>query len=154
IADLRKPIDLMFYLGNRSGLRTGEIAGLRMSDLGFLGEGTIRIRFSYDGPLREDKYTEGRGKWGPAPEEALQILGPWLDHRKARSAKPEDLVFVAREGGCIGRVSVGREWREAAAKHRLEMTFYQATRHSFTSRNLSAGASLDEVSAALGHSSP
>ncbi|MEM9490073.1 MAG: tyrosine-type recombinase/integrase, partial [Myxococcota bacterium] len=35
-----------------------------------------------------------------------------------------------------------------------EMTWYQATRHSFTSRLLSNGASLDEVSAALGHSSP
>ena len=36
----------------------------------------------------------------------------------------------------------------------LGLTWYQATRHSFTSRNLAAGASLDEVSAALGHSSP
>ena len=34
IAKLPEPINLMFYLGNRSGLRTGEIAGLRMSDLG------------------------------------------------------------------------------------------------------------------------
>ena len=34
------------------------------------------------------------------------------------------------------------------------MTWYEATRHSFTSRLLSRGASLDEVSAALGHSSP
>lgn len=34
------------------------------------------------------------------------------------------------------------------------MTFYEATRHSFTSRNLAAGVPLDEVSAALGHSSP
>ena len=34
------------------------------------------------------------------------------------------------------------------------MTWYQATRHSFVSRHLSRGASLDEVSAAVGHSSP
>ncbi len=34
------------------------------------------------------------------------------------------------------------------------MTFYQATRHSFVSRNLAAGVSLDEVSSAVGHSSP
>lgn len=34
------------------------------------------------------------------------------------------------------------------------MTFYHATRHSFVSRSLSRGASLDEVSAAVGHSSP
>jgi hypothetical protein len=36
----------------------------------------------------------------------------------------------------------------------VELTWYQATRHSFVSRNLKNGASLDEVSAALGHSSP
>ena len=34
------------------------------------------------------------------------------------------------------------------------MTWYEATRHSFVSRHLSSGASLDEVSAAVGHSSP
>src|SRR5258706_11460195 len=34
------------------------------------------------------------------------------------------------------------------------LTFYQATRHSFVSRNLSKGVSLDEVSAAVGHSTP
>lgn len=36
----------------------------------------------------------------------------------------------------------------------LKMTSYQATRHSFVSRSLSGGGMLDEVSAAVGHSSP
>ena len=31
--ELPEPFGLMFYVGNRCGLRTGEIAGLRMSDL-------------------------------------------------------------------------------------------------------------------------
>ena len=34
------------------------------------------------------------------------------------------------------------------------MTWYQATRHSFASHRCSQGVSLDEVSGALGHSSP
>ena len=46
------------------------------------------------------------------------------------------------------------EWNAAAKALGLKMTLYQATRHSFVSRNLAAGASLDEVSAAVGHSSP
>jgi len=49
---LPEPINLMFYLGNRSGLRTGELAGLRMSDLDYLKDGAIRVRYSYDGPLK------------------------------------------------------------------------------------------------------
>jgi integrase len=34
------------------------------------------------------------------------------------------------------------------------MTWYQATRHTAVSRALKAGVPLDEVSAAVGHSSP
>jgi len=37
--DLEEPVDLMFYIGNRSGPRTGEIVALRMSDLGYLADG-------------------------------------------------------------------------------------------------------------------
>src|SRR5262249_50886030 len=60
IGKLKEPIGLMFYLGNRSGLRTGEICGLRMADFGFLDEGVIRVRYSYRRPLKEDK--KGLGK--------------------------------------------------------------------------------------------
>lgn len=41
-----------------------------------------------------------------------------------------------------------------ANEEKPKMTWYHATRHSFVSRHLSGGASLDEVSAAVGHSSP
>jgi len=39
INDLAEPIGFVFYLCNRSGLRTGEAAGLRMSDMAFVDEG-------------------------------------------------------------------------------------------------------------------
>ncbi|MDB4955377.1 MAG: phage integrase family protein [Myxococcales bacterium] len=84
IADIEEPIHFMFYLGNRSGLRTGEAAGLRMSDFAFLEEGVIRVRFSYDGPLKEDKKGSGKVKWVPAPEDCAEFLGPWLAQRKAQ----------------------------------------------------------------------
>jgi hypothetical protein len=38
-----------------------------MSDLGYLKDGLIRMRYSYDGPLKEDKGEVGKMKWGPAP---------------------------------------------------------------------------------------
>jgi integrase len=45
-------------------------------------------------------------------------------------------------------------WNKASRRVVVALTWYQATRHSFVSRCLTSGASLDEVSAAVGHSSP
>jgi len=45
-------------------------------------------------------------------------------------------------------------WNQIRKKFDLELSWYQATRHSFVSRLLQAGATLDEVSSAVGHSSP
>lgn len=156
---LPAPFDLMFYLGNRSGLRTGEICGLRMADLGFLAEGKVRKRFTYDsGFLKEDKYCRGISKFTSAADDAEAVLAPWMALRKAQGAGPEDLVFPRTEGRCKGKAydkgSVEDAWDLAAAAVGVAMTWYQATRHSYVSRNLKEGASLDEVSAAVGHSSP
>ena len=175
IADLEEPINFMFYLCNRSGLRTGEAAGLRMADLSYIDEGSLRVRFSFDGPLKEDKKSTGKVKWVPAPEDCAAFLGPWLAQREAQKAKPEDFVFpcAKRKGSYYRKEYIEQCWEQAAPKHVGErivsrkqkngkliekshptMTWYQATRHSFVSRHLAAGASLDEVSAAVGHSSP
>jgi hypothetical protein len=108
-------------------------------------------------------------------EDCDEFLGPWLAQRKAQGAGPEDLVFpcARRKGGCYRKEFIEACWEKAAPKHvgakeivlkkkgdktatevRPTMTWYEATRHSFVSRHLAAGASLDEVSAAVGHSSP
>jgi hypothetical protein len=83
---------------------------------------------------------------------------------------PADRVFpcARREGLCFRKEYIESCWEEAAPKHvggrevllkkkgdtvenevKPKMTWYQATRH-----HLSRGASLDEVSGAVGHSSP
>ena len=159
ISELPTPVNIMFYLGNQSGLRTGEICGLRLSDLAFLNEGAIRVRFSYKGPLKEDKAGKGKMKWVPAAIDIPAVVGPWLLKRQSEGAGPEDLVFPRSSGkpGCWSDTLVSRAWREVVVSNpdlQLDLTWYQATRHSFVSRNLSRGASLDEVSAAIGHSSP
>lgn len=156
IGKLSEPVNYMFYLGNRSGMRTGEIAGLRMSDFAFLEEGVIRVRYSYDGPLKEDKDDGGKTKWVPAAKDCAAFLGPWLERRRQAGAGPEDYVFPSptSDKRPYNKKYFERKWRDACTKVGVELTWYQATRHSFTSRLLAAGATLDEVSAALGHSSP
>ena len=157
------PLNMMFYLGNRSGLRSGEIAGLRMADMGYLADGVIRVRYSYGGPLKEDKRGEGKMKWVPAPEDAPEVLRFWLARRKLEGAAGEDLVFPCppsprnkRKSAWTGyrKENIEDLWNTAADDCKVKMTWYQATRHSFVTRNLERGASLDEVSEAIGHSSP
>ena len=170
MAALGFEVGLMFYLGNRSGLRPGEVCGLRMGDLEFLSEGVIRVAHSYDGPLKEDKRGEGKVKWVPAPTDAEKVLKLHLKRRHLLGAKAEDLVFPflpakpqnrRRTSDWTGyrKEYIEQCWEEATrGKDRrvngVDLTWYEATRHSFVSRNLKAGVQLDEVSAAVGHATP
>ncbi len=156
-------IGLMFYLANRSGLRLGEVCGLRIGDLEFLHEGVIRVARSYDGPLKEDKRALGKVKWVPAPVDAEEVLKLHLKRRRLRGAKADDLVFMPTRAPRRRRISawagyrrehVRDVWEQARLTVGTSMTWYQATRHSAVSRALKAGVPLDEVSAAVGHSTP
>jgi integrase len=158
---LTPPVDLVFYIGNRSGCRLGEILGLRLGDLGFLEEGLIRVAHSFDGPLKEDRRGTGKVKWAPAAMDALTVLGPHLAARRAAGGTDDDLVFVPILVADRPRKTTWRglkkeyvrdRWDDARRVTKVEMTFYEATRHSFISRSLSAGVPLEEVSSAVGHS--
>jgi integrase len=163
VDELGPDIGLMFYLANRSGLRLGEVCGLRMGDLEFLGEGVIRVARSYGGPLKEDKRGEGKVKWVPAAIDAEQVLAMHLRRRRLMGAKEDDLVFLPTKAprrprkiawAGFRKEHIHEVWDAARKKLKVSMTWYQATRHTAVSRALKAGVSLDEVSAAVGHSSP
>lgn len=155
---LPSPLGLMYLIGNRCGLRPGEVSGLRVSDLAELEDGRLRVRFSEDGPLKEDK---GDGptpkvKWAPAPEDVQLFLASWLARWDAEQlkARAEAFVFEAPGGSFFTKMQRSRAWRALPEELRGTMTWYEASRHSFASRNLEAGARLEEVSGALGHSTP
>jgi integrase len=154
MGELPDPFRLMFYVGNRAGMRLGEICGLRLSDVEDLAAGAFRVRYSYNGPLKEDKAGSGKVKWTPAPADAVDVLGPWIARRRAEGAEPEAFLFVREHGRHFRKEHVEYRWERAAEALGLNLTWYQATRHSFASRNLSRGVALDEVASALGHSTP
>lgn len=131
----------------------------------------IRARFSYDGFLKEDKRCKGLSKRAPAAADLENLIRPWLNEREAEGAQPEDYVFNNPRGGHYKLVHLDRVWNETLVAAKLVkpapapkpgekapepeplLTLYEATRHSFASRLLEAGNSMDEVSAALNHSS-
>lgn len=153
-AALPEPVNLMFFVGITSGCRLMEIAGLRLSDLDELAAGTIRVRYSGLGPLKEDRRGVGKVKFVPAPADAQAVLGAWLEQRRAAGAGPEDLVFVKPDGRLIRKDWIAYRWNKAADELGVGLGWHEATRHSFVSRALSKGASLDEVSQACGHATP
>jgi integrase len=150
---LPEPFDRMFYVANRSGLRLGEVCGLRVSDVAEIGAGAFRVRYSYGGPLKEDK-AGGKVKWCPAPSDAVAVLGPWIERRRAETSDPEAFLFPGADGFVMRKEAVEYRWGRAREALGLALTWYEATRHSFASRSLSRGAGLDEVADALGHSTP
>jgi len=156
----RTPVDLIYYVCSTSGCRPAEACGLRLSDLDWLDEGTIRVRYSRLGPLKEDHQNRGqpaKAKWAPAGDDAAAILGPWLAKRRAEGAGAEDLLFVTKRGQPYNRQALWVAWGEARANVSelpVKITFYQAGRHSVASRNLRDGATVDEQSGAFGHGDP
>ncbi len=153
-------VGLMFYLANRSGMRLGEVCGLTMGDLEFLHEGVVLVGHSYGGPLKEDRRGLGKTKWVPAPADASEVLHLHLARRRLHGAKADDLVFPfapakpqnrRRTSGWTGyrKEYVEACWDDAAKACGVGLSWYAATRHSFVSRSLKNGASLDEVSAAV-----
>jgi len=98
-------------------------------------------------------------KWVPAAEDANAFLKVHLARRKVNGAIGEDLAFPfepekpqnrRRTSAWPGyrKEHIEHCWNRAAKDVGLVLTWYQATRHSFVSRSLKNGASLDEVSAA------
>jgi integrase len=190
---LPEPVNLMFYIGHTSGLRLGEICGLRIADVAlFLDDGMIRSSHSYDGPLKEDKRAVGKSKLVPAAADAETTIRPWLDRRLVEDAQSDDSLFPNRmkpRGKLdprrpppgyfqqeyvdaiwsrtlikLGYTKPGDSVQRRGRKLKLDpetgaplpvlfLSFYEATRHSFASRLLEAGNSIDEVSHALNHSS-
>ena len=157
------PYHLIFLTGYIGGLRPGEVCGLRLSDLDYLDEEIIRIRFSRLGPLKEDK---GDGppkvKWAPVSDDLIPLLKVLRKKREDAGAQPEDLLFAYPKafspspGVPYSKMHLSREWRRVKKELSLpaETDLYAATRHTWTNRQLAAGEHLDAVADVLGHSDP
>lgn len=167
VAAIGSPFDMMLTLGNRTGMRLGELCGLQMKDLDYLDRGYITVSHSYDGPLKEDKRGEGKVKTVPAPVDAAEAFKMHLARRKLQGAKPEDLVFVPSEirssrksgWGGIPKKMVHYHWVKACRAAGLvgedgktpALTFYGATRKTAASRADRSDVAVEQISDSLGH---
>jgi integrase len=146
---LRDPVRMMVHLALLTGLRVGEILGLRWADVDFAA-GEIRVEQAcYRGQIGSPK-TKGSRRTLPMPESLREALMRF--QRDAGECSPEMLAFRTRNGKPhsdtnllhrflkpAGR-AIGAQWMSWHTLRRTHATWFQA-----------AGGSLREAQAQMGH---
>lgn len=125
------------------GLRVAEVCALKVADIDF------RRRFVM---VRQGKGAKDRSL--PCPEKLLRPLRGWIGRRQ------NGYVFPSRQGGgrmttrsvqlLMKRLAVRAGLRDALVPRRVTP---HKMRHSFASRMLERGATINAVKDALGHAS-
>ncbi len=154
---LPEPINVAFAIGAFGGLRTGEVLGLQWSDIDFATRRIHVQRQVKDGHPEVPKDNDSRVVPIQAP--LLPVLSGW----KLKSGgvglvlKPKYPKRGGRQGSPPTYVQPHTLWKQlkfALAACRLpEISWYQATRHTFASQWVLAGGSIMRLSKILGHSS-
>lgn len=121
-----------------SGVRVGELCGLRVTDLDLdRGRATVWGKGS-------------KQRVVPLGEPAVHALHQWLDHGRpllANGDSPADVVFLNR----AGRALSPRDVRRLLDRRAVGPTHPHALRHTFATHLLDGGADLRAVQELLGH---
>ena len=144
---------VMYAMAVYTGLRAGELAGLRWSDIDFK-QRLITVRRSYTGATKS-----GRLRHVPILDTLLPLLRAW------RLRHPGSLLFTNRDGRIQGNSArvfqevlhrvlerAGFESPVVNGKHRWYITFH-GLRHTFASHWVMRGGDLFKLQKILGHSS-
>jgi integrase len=143
-----------------SGLRSGEIQGLRWSDVD-LAAGVIRVERAYDPKAGE--FVEPKSKQGERSVPIPSVLRGFLLELQMRQGRREGLVFGRDAEHPFTASNVWRRahtaWKrmnEKRAKAELEpigpISLHDA-RHTFASLMIAAGVNAKGLSTYMGHSS-
>ncbi|HVN52348.1 MAG TPA: tyrosine-type recombinase/integrase, partial [Acidimicrobiales bacterium] len=122
-----------------SGLRVGELCGLRPADVA-LDEASVRVWGK-----------GGKQRRVPLSDPAVHALGAWLAQGRAAMAgpdSPDDAVFLNRAGHRLSP----RDVRRIVDRRAATPTHPHALRHTYATHLLDGGADLRAVQELLGHS--
>lgn len=145
--------------GFRSGLRIGELIGLKVSDLDMVN-GIISVRHNVTrGRATTPKSLAGRRKVRMTRElrEILsrQITALKEETLKRKWKKVPIWIFVNEHGNKVGYGNfINRVWNPCMSKSKLARKTPHDMRHTYATMRLSMGHSLQEVSKEMGHSTP
>ena len=129
-----------------TGLRLGELLGLRWEDVDFEAD-TIRVRHNWSGG-REGTPKSGRGRAVPMMEEVAQALA--RHGQRERFTGEQHLVFCDPLGRHLGYKSLSHRYKEALARAKLRPLRFHDLRHTFGSIAIDQ-ATIVQVQAWMGH---
>lgn len=147
---LKEPVRTMVLLGILTGMRVGEILGLRRKDVNF-SSGQIRIEQAcYRGLLGSPK-TKGSRRTLPLPKALVHSL--IRIYECAARIGEDDLVFQTRNGTPLNDTNLlHRHLKPAGWKIGMPSLSWHALRRTHATLLQAAGASLRDTQAQLGHS--
>jgi len=152
-----------------TGMRQGEILGLRWQDVDF-DEGIVKVR-------RQLQYITGKGYFYPKPKqksirnipmplplnsvlravrkEQARIKSIYEEAAKENDGKngyfDNDLIFCAYDGRPLIRSTVTRNLQSLLEKYGLAKIRFHALRHTFATMARGAGVPMEDIQDLLGH---
>ena len=149
LALLKEPVRTMVLLGILTGMRVGEILGLRRKDVNF-ASGQIRVEQAYYRGLFGSPKTKGSRRTLPLPEVLVSPLARICEH--ATQAGEDDLVFQTRNGTPFSDTNLlHRHLKPAGRKLGMPWLSWHTLRRTHATLLQAAGASLRDAQAQLGH---
>lgn len=141
----------LFAVGFFTGLRTGELIGLKWSDINFT-EWTLSV----DRTVGRGSITSPKTVGSIREIEVLDVLKPYLLDQFERTGNEKSFIFLNEANTHYFDPSKVRDphWKRALKKADVQYRTIYHMRHTFASMMISNGENILWVSSTLGHTTP
>jgi integrase len=154
---MKPPLSIAFLIGAMVGLRPGEVLGLHREDID-LERRRLTVRWQVkDGELGPPKDKDTRvtilvtavagelGRWLEGKPTSGLMFRPKHPKRGGRAGSPSQFVRPSTLNKHLRKALVACKFRD--------LTWYEATRHTFASLWVLSGGSIEKLAKLMGHSS-
>lgn len=154
--EMPEPYQAMILLASWCAMRFGELAELRRMDVDLDTDEVIRVRRAVVRTKSGFEPTTPKSDAGSRDVSIPPHLLPALKDHLAKHVgkKPDSLLFPAKHGGHLAPATLYRQFYKARAKAKRTDLRFHDLRHSGAVLAAATGASLAELMARLGHSTP
>jgi integrase len=154
-------LEALYLLAVHTGLRQGELLGLKWSDID-LDRGTLQVRRILSAAKEGPRFTTPKSNQGRSVRLTTQAVQALRDHRKRQVQerlkhagfwKDHGLVFTTLVGTPLNRHNVfSRSFKPLLRRAELPDMPFHALRHSFATLMLTSGEHPKVVQEMMGHS--